>query len=334
MKKLLTLFLSVLFAFGAVGLIGCGEKMETVSTENISSPEMFLTIGESRLLSGTLPDGQEGVYVSKVVTATISPSTVADKYVTWSLAWANDAALKDSDISEYLQVTQETEGELTANVNCYKSFRGSKAILTCTTRQGNKTATCEVTFDGLPSSMSITPTTTLGQYRIGPSTTVDLLYDKETYQLNIALDNVFHDVGSSFNDFVVTVSGVGTINCDTYYQGPISSGWSGKNTIINLNDIVSEFVTASITINTVQIQVNKSIYEYYESVETKYNAHVQGDVTTYTNKFYSMNYDYNSNCPYFVITVTHRNLEFSLEYKFFIEEQVSSVSMNSSTITF
>lgn len=65
-------------------------------------------------------------YVSQTVTATINPSTVVDKYVTWSVAWAADAQLKDKDISEYIKVTDDSQGNLKATVNCYKSFKGSK----------------------------------------------------------------------------------------------------------------------------------------------------------------------------------------------------------------
>lgn len=105
--------------------------------------------------SGGAESDEAVACISQNVTATITPATVVDKYVTWSVAWDSSAALKNQDISQYVTVTQENEGDLTATINCFKSFKGSKIILTCTTRQGNKKATAEVQFQGVPSSMTI-----------------------------------------------------------------------------------------------------------------------------------------------------------------------------------
>ena len=145
--------LILLFAgvISALAIAICNKPVEVktegqdVSAATEDNPMVLLTMGNATIFRAapevSKVDTPEQVYVSQTVTATITPSTVVDKYVTWSVAWANDAPLKDKNISDYIKVTDDSQGNLTATVNCYKSFKGSKAILTCTTRQGGKTGT-------------------------------------------------------------------------------------------------------------------------------------------------------------------------------------------------
>ena len=263
-----------------------GTQQESPDETNAA---VVLTLGQTRLMSVKSPalaaeNTQQ--YVSQTVTATITPSTVVDKYVTWSVAWANDAPLKDKNISDYIKVTDDSQGNLTATVNCYKSFKGSKAILTCTTRQGGKTGTVNIVYEGVPSSMSITAPTGVTKYNLGKDS-VDLLYVGKSYSLNLAMDNIFHSVGSNFNDFTVTVTGVGSVTCGSYSQSGRGAGWSSHSNVVDFNKIAKEFVTCSTSGNTLSINVTKSLYDYYESKETKI-VEGNGETTTYTNKLYSI----------------------------------------------
>ena len=229
-------------------------------------------------------------------------------------------------------MTDDSQGNLTATVNCYKSFKGSKAILTCTTRQGGKTGTVNIVYEGVPSSMSITAPTGVTKYNLGKDS-VDLLYVGKSYSLNLAMDNIFHGVGSNYNDFTVTVTGVGSVTCGSYSQSGRGAGWSSHSNIVDFNKIAKEFVTCSTSGNTLSINVTRSLYDYYESKETKI-VEGNGETTTYTNKLYSINTDSDGNKPYFLVTVKHKTLGFSAQYKFFIGEEVSKVSPSKPTITF
>jgi len=325
--------------------IAIGNKPTEVKTdgqENVSAATevnrmVLLTMGGATIVQGVPEisisgDTTEQVYVSQTVTATINPSTVVDKYVTWSVAWAADAQLKDKDISEYIKVTDDSQGNLKATVNCYKSFKGSKAILTCTTRQGGKTATIDIVYDGIPSSMTIEAPSDVTKYNLGKNS-VDLLYVGKTYSLNLAMDNVFHDVGSKFNNFTITVTGVGSVTCGSYSESGRGAGWNSYNNIVDFNKIAKEFVTCTTSGNTLSINVTKSFYDYYESKETKI-VEGNGETTTYTNKLYSLNTDSDGNNPYFLVTVKHKTLGFSAQYKFFIGEEVSEVATDKTVITF
>lgn len=344
--KWIAVFTALIFLFAGVIsslAIAIGNKPvevktegQDVSAETEDNPMVLLTIGKATIFRAAPEvnkvDTPEQVYVSQTVTATITPSTVVDKYVTWSVAWANDAPLKDKNISDYIKVTDDSQGNLTATVNCYKSFKGSKAILTCTTRQGGKTGTVNIVYEGVPSSMSITAPTGVTKYNLG-NDSVDLLYVGKSYSLNLAMDNIFHSVGSNYNDFTVTVTGVGSVTCGSYSQSGRGAGWSSHSNIVDFNKIAKEFVTCSTSGNTLSINVTKSLYDYYESKETKI-VEGNGETTTYTNKLYSINTDSDGNKPYFLVTVKHKTLGFSAQYKFFIGEEVSKVSPSKTTITF
>ena len=162
---------------------------------------------------------------------------------------------------------------------------------------------------------------------------VDMLYVGNSYSLNLALDNIFHDVGTNFSDFTVTVSGVGSVTCGTFTRSPRGQGWSSHSNVIDFSTIASEFITGSVTNYTLTLNVTKSFYDYYESEDTHY-VEGNGQTTTYTNKLYSLNTDNDGNKPYFVITVRHNTLGFSAQYKCFIGEAVSNVQLTNSTITF
>lgn len=344
--KWIAVFTALIFLFAGVIsslAIAIGNKPvevktegQDVSAETEDNPMVLLTIGKATIFRAAPEvnkvDTPEQVYVSQTVTATITPSTVVDKYVTWSVAWANDAPLKDKNISDYIKVTDDSQGNLTATVNCYKSFKGSKAILTCTTRQGGKTGTVNIVYEGVPSSMSIAAPTDVTKYNLGKDS-VDLLYVGKSYSLNLAMDNIFHSVGSNYNDFTVTVTGVGSVTCGSYSQSGRGAGWSSHSNIVDFNKIAKEFVTCSTSGNTLSINVTKSLYDYYESKETKI-VEGNGETTTYTNKLYSINTDSDGNKPYFLVTVKHKTLGFSAQYKFFIGEEVSKVSPSKTTITF
>ena len=316
-----------------------GQENVSVATED--NPMVLLTMGEVKVMNGErAPDigivenPTEQVYVSQTVTATINPSTVVDKYVTWSVAWASDAPLKDKDISEYIQVTDESQGNLTATVNCYKSFKGSKAILTCTTRQGGKTGTVDIVYEGVPSSMVINAPSGVTKYNLGKDS-VDLLYAGKTYSLNLAMDNVFHDVGTKFNDFDVTVMGVGTVQWADYVINPRGRGFNidySNIPTMTLDSMKNKLVSATVENGVLKIEAKDSYFNYYETFNV--NETYGGSYGTYTKHYYASVKDSDGNNPYFLVTVKHKTLGFSAQYKFFIGEEVSNVTTNKATITF
>ena len=338
---LILLFAGVISALA----IAIGNKPVEVKTEgqDVSAAAednhmVMLTMGNATIFRAapevSKVDTLEQVYVSQTVTATITPSTVVDKYVTWSVAWANDAPLKDKNISDYIKVTDDSQGNLTATVNCYKSFKGSKAILTCTTRQGGKTGTVDIVYEGVPSSMSITAPTGVTKYNLGKDS-VDLLYAGKTYSLNLAMDNVFHDVGSNFNNFEVTVKGVGTVQWADYVINPRGTGFNidySNIPTMSLDSMKDKCVMATVEGGVLKIQAKDSYFNYYDKFTV--NSTYGEPYGTYAKHYYASVKDADGNNPYFLVTVKHKTLGFSAQYKFFIGEEVSQVTPSKTTITF
>ena len=346
--KWIAVFTALILLFAGVITylaIAIGNKPVEVKTEgqDVSAaaednPMVMLTMGNATIFRAapevSKVDTPEQVYVSQTVTATITPSTVVDKYVTWSVAWANDAPLKDKNISDYIKVTDDSQGNLTATVNCYKSFKGSKAILTCTTRQGGKTGTVNIVYEGVPSSMSITAPTGVTKYNLGKDS-VDLLYAGKTYSLNLAMDNVFHDVGSNFNDFDVTIKGVGTVQWADYTINPRGTGFNidySNIPTMSLDSMKDKCVTATVEGGVLKIQAKDSYFNYYDKFTV--NSTYGEPYGTYAKHYYASVKDADGNNPYFLVTVKHKTLGFSAQYKFFIGEEVSQVTPNKTTITF
>jgi len=313
------------------------NKAETVrETEPIFSIEpayedgITLTMGNAVAVTSA----DNTTYVTQFVSAIITPDSVTDKYVTWSVKWADNAALKNEDIANYLRIDSESQGSLSANINCYKAFRGSNAILECVSRQGNKKATCTITYDGKPSSVTVAIPSGVTKYNLGKDS-VDTLYSGNTYTCKLNLDNIFHDVGTSFNDFSVTVQGIGSFQYADYVNNPRGKGFNIDYSNIptkSLDSIKGKLISASCSGGNLVIEAKGSYMGYYDSftVNTTYGS----PYGTYKDRYYAYQTDADGNQPYFLITVSHKTLGFSAQYKCFIAETVDSLSLSKTTITF
>ena len=81
------------------------------------------------------------------LTATVSPETADNKSVDWSVAFVNPSSswASGKTVTDYVTVTPTSDGALTANVNCLKSF-GEQIKITVTSR-ANPKAKAECTLD-------------------------------------------------------------------------------------------------------------------------------------------------------------------------------------------
>lgn len=101
------------------------------------------------LAVGAATTAAEGQYVEKTITATVLPESAPDKTVDWFVAWEDGS---DTDIDNYVQVIPDADGSCNAAIRCYAAFEGT-IVVTCVTRDGGFTATCNVTFVGVPSEI-------------------------------------------------------------------------------------------------------------------------------------------------------------------------------------
>jgi len=157
------------------------------------------------------------------LTATVTPLEATNKKVDWTVAWGSAPTNGDKPVTDYVTVTPDSDGSNVATVTCKKAFGDDKIVVTVTTRDGGFTALCTVSYAGLPTIITITPT--------GATSTTDSSWDKSvaevqsgsTYLFNIDLNNEFGMVGSAFNpDYTVSAVAYGGI--DTLQKVYNSSG--------------------------------------------------------------------------------------------------------------
>lgn len=86
----------------------------------------------------------EGKTVSVKLTATVKPENALNQEVDFSHAWAEGAARAQEPVTDYIEVTPESDGSRNVTVTCKKSFKGDTVNLTVTTREGEFTATCAI----------------------------------------------------------------------------------------------------------------------------------------------------------------------------------------------
>lgn len=170
--------------------------------ENNIQPVQRVQSVSMNMLSASTNAITEGV--TKQITATITPSTATNKAVDWSIAWVGD---ESEDISDYLTVTPTSNGALTANVTCKKSFRGKSALITVTARDGGVTATCAVSYEGEPSAFVVN--------NASNNENVDCNF-RDSVSVPVDLTNVFGDVGEEFLDDIEVTEVQVTGTCYTY----------------------------------------------------------------------------------------------------------------------
>lgn len=272
-----------------------------------------------RLLGGVATTASDGS-VSQTITAVITPADAPNKAVDWSIAWADGDSRASENISDYITVTPASDGALTATVTCKKSFRGSVAYVKVVTREGKFEATSMITFDGIPSSLSVNAS------GLSTGSGVDgFQYMVSTNGASLAIDltNVFGDVGESYyNNLTFTTSAFGKITIQDYQQSRVGASWTGSESQITLESIKDSIFSVKIENSRLIITPKKTVESYYKSI-TGGSAYTQ-----YTGKFKS--YVANSAgspgvTPYFTISVRCGDL--SEYFNFRINSSVSSVSV-------
>ena len=294
-----------------------GEEQKPGGGDNIDVEQIETNGVLLSMATATADDGT----VSKILTATVTPENAENKTVDWSIYWADDAPLKDKDISEYLTLTPTADGALTATVTCKKSFRGSVAYIKVTTRVGGYEALCSVTFTGIPSQLNVNTTalktTSDGQKYLIANTS-------SGFAVNLA--NVFGDIDESYYDKItVTVEGVGSFVAQDFLRSRVGDTWEGATKTITVDSIKDNFVTVNYQNKNITIQTKNVIENYYANIHgttasTRYNDHFKSWV--------------NGEVGYFKITVSCAELNLEQVFSFRITSSINGVGLSQSTITF
>lgn len=279
----------------SLALVGCSSQKDVppdndFATETVNTEFVKLAMSSAATVAA---DNS----VSKTLTATILPATAANKAVNWSVEW--DDNTNPANVTEYVTVTPSSDGSTTATVTCYKAFTGS-VIVTATTRENGYSASCVVTFVGLPTDIAISGsiTPTAGEYKVGIG---------DTYTFDVSLANPFNAVGSQFNNISCSVSGVGSmiLGYMEHYNTSGNDKWyDSSDKTVTLDSLKENFISISYSAGKLSITTIKSIESYYASVKRMDG----GRTRAYTDKFRS----YVDDC-YFKVKITESTSGLSKE---------------------
>lgn len=263
------------------------EENELVSTTALKTE--FVNTANVKLMAASEPMmvAETGV-ITQRLTATVFPETASNKKVDWSVMWAD--ASKTAKVSDFISVTPDSDGSLSATVTCKAAFTGN-IIITVTTRQNGFQADCIVSFVGVPSNVHII--TNLTPASDGYHVSVG-----NTYIFDTELSNPFGEVGQAYRNLEVSVVGVGTIKvCGReIHNGGTEKWYSDLATNLDISTIASKFIEATIsTDGTITVNVLKSIESYYS-----YMDRIDSGRTQYYNDHFL---EYVTNC-YFQIVLT------------------------------
>ena len=235
----------------AVGLVDTEEAYKMPKAMSFSS----------KTLAAALAKGQE---ISVKIKAIISPYDAANQLVDYSIEWGNAPTHGAEAVTDYVTVAPDSDGSLTATVSCRQAFGDDKIIITVTTRDGGYTADCTVSFVGVASELSITPS--------GASSIQDdkrgayyQLGTNKTYTIDINLDNIFHEVGST--NLTVSTGGFGSLYFGTVYV----DSTTGVSRFSNMekremSDIAEWFIeSADISGTKLTVKTGTKLVENYSS---------------------------------------------------------------------
>lgn len=295
--KVKTLLASALIAgmAGTFCLSGCGKiSVEIPVKQSEMVQEQPVKIAKLSM-DGTIITPHAGSVnvnqtVSKKIQAIIEPSTAKNVTVDWSVEWGEK---QKAEVTDYLTVTPDSDGSLSATVTCKQPFSG-EIVVVCVTRQGKYVATCTVTYAGQPTEITLTGSTqeTDGAYRFGIG---------NTYEYAIEMGNPFGAVGEKFNDIAVSVTGVGQVVLGymEHFQAQNKDKWyDTSDETVEYDSLKDALISASFANGNLTIKTLSAVEDFYRGT-----GRMDGGRTIfYEGKFRS----YVTDC-YFNVTLTERN---------------------------
>ena len=319
-KKLFAIVTAVIvFAIAlSLALVGCSSEKNTPTAGNDFSAEIHNT-QYVKLAMSTATVLAADNSVSKTLTATVLPETAENKKVDWSVEWDNTE--NTTDVTEYVTVTPSADGSTAATVTCYKAFTGN-IIITVTTRENGYSATCVVSFIGIPTEIALNGSLppSAGEYNVGIG---------ETYTFDVTLTNPFNQVGSQFNDITCGVNGVSSVvlgYMEHYNSSGIDKWYDESDETVTLDSLKENFITVSYSAGKLSITTIKSIESYYSSVQRMDG----GRTRAYHDKFRS----YVDDC-YFKVWIKENTSGLTKEFNVrFDDAVVTGVNMNNVELSF
>lgn len=192
--------------------------------------------------------------------ATVKPDTALNQQVDWSFGWGTGATRANEAVTNYIEVTPDSEGSRFITVSCKQAFEGDTVILTVTTREGGFSAQCIISYVGKASAVTIKSDTIALKSEANRMTYTEgneyyELGTSGTYEFAIAAENELGPVGRS--NLAIGVTGImgENVYTATFRNSPGSAQWV-ENTLSEkqLSSFFGTYVTATIDGNVLRIE--------------------------------------------------------------------------------
>ena len=273
------------------------------------------------------------------IQATILPVDASNKSVDWTVAWSGTATRKAENVNDYVEAVPVADGSCIADVTCKKPFGNDAIIITVTTRDGNKTATCTARYLGHPTQISINT----GEITVGHdsqwNTTLGAVFSEKSYTFGIDLNNEFESIPSSFSP---------SYTLDMTAHGAVLTEKKLYDTSGALSSTTEESHTPSICVTDAttyaQVQLMNSLYHpiSVKIVDGKLVVEIGESPSTYTAETGSRTgrvteafKAYEDGKPlYFTITVTETTTGIKASINLAIYSSVSEVQLTPTEIGF
>lgn len=295
---------------------------------------------ERVMLTATTASNENG-YISKTLTATVSPAEASNKLVDWTANWADGATRADDDVTDYITITTATDGSNVATVTCIKAFDGDMIIITVTTRNGGYTATCTASYLGAPTTLSIDDSalTYVNDINWGVNIAAIDITQVGQLTLDLGLNNDIYGVISDdyTPDYTVDVQAYGTIIIKQQSMSTGSKSYpeyalqvATRDGVTNIGVGYGDSYDSYYIMATVKITDNQLIVAdlHVASIISNIYSGPSG-IIRYTFDSYKDNM-----LPYIAITVTDSNSGVSDVIRIRPISAVTSVSLDSPTIVF
>lgn len=312
-------------------------------------------------LAAALESGQT---VDVKVKATVYPYNASNQKVDYSLAWGEAPIHSNENVTDYVSCVQDSAGSLYATISCKKAFDTDVIVLTVTTRDGGFTDSTKICFKGIASFFAIDTDvyTPLNDSLRGDY--FEFLTNK-TYEFNLYSTNVFdkttvdyeivsygltHYSGSNSYFFTAYLTFTGNWPdiesgyCDSISTRPFKEFNGDLESFFDLaiEDDVLRIAVKGNTLNSYSLGNTSfpddtgymNAYDWFVDLEAHPNVKdyvIDGDVTLEQAS------DFNNTLlkeTYFFVKVKDSISGLEDELRFIIEESVSGVNMNSSSLTF
>ncbi|MBO4736369.1 MAG: hypothetical protein J5614_08230 [Paludibacteraceae bacterium] len=287
----------------------------------------------------TSADGGDTAF-EKTLTATVLPADATDKSVDWSIAWSQSASRASQNVNTYVTITPTANGSNVAKVKCLKAFTGDNIFVTVTTRSGVFSASCMLSYEGIPQTLAIDTS--------GKTIKTDSSWNKSmveldcngTYTFNLNLDNDLHAVGSNYGQYTVSVVPYGAINTTIVIHSN-STGQDTTSTATYQHKIATSYETngnviTALGTNDALVYANVYVENGQLVVVTGKSPSAFSAITGNQGGYKKENFSgYVDNKPcYIAITVTDTVSGLSKSINVKTIATVSSVSLNNMYITF